>query len=114
MFLSVYVDDLKLAGRAEAVAPMWKTLGKILDLDPPTEMSGSVYLGCGQHNFQPAFSNIEEKSKLFQRISSNETDNISKRGELPAVQRRVTSCRKNYPTTPILVHLSNSRKLSGG
>ena len=48
LFLSIYVDDIKLAGIKENLAPMWKLLGSKLDLDPPTLMIGQVYLGCGQ------------------------------------------------------------------
>ena len=29
---------------------MWKQLGQLLDLDPPTAIDGGVYLGCAQRN----------------------------------------------------------------
>ena len=48
LFLSVYVDDFKMAGRKESLAPMWAKLGKHLDLAPPTPFDENVYLGCGR------------------------------------------------------------------
>ena len=37
LFLSVYVDDgIKIAGKKQNMAPMWKTLMKNVDLDEPT------------------------------------------------------------------------------
>ena len=32
-FLFVYVDDLKMAGLKQNIAPMWKELGKTISLD---------------------------------------------------------------------------------
>ena len=49
LFLSVYVDDFKLAGNATALRRMWKTLAKFIDIDEPSQLSGNVYLGCAQH-----------------------------------------------------------------
>ena len=36
LFLSVYVDGIKMAGRQQNMAPMWKKLMKHVDLDEPT------------------------------------------------------------------------------
>ena len=46
LFLSVYVDDFKLAGRAENLQTGWDLIRKHLRLDPPTPLGD--YLGCGQ------------------------------------------------------------------
>ena len=35
-FLSVYVDDIKLAGKKQNLDPMWKVLNKEVDLGEPT------------------------------------------------------------------------------
>ena len=35
-FLSVYVDDIKLAGKKQNIDPMWKVLNKEVDLGEPT------------------------------------------------------------------------------
>ena len=56
LFMSVYVDDFKMVGRKENLADMWKALRGDLDLEPETELSHNVYLGCNQreaHRFSP-------------------------------------------------------------
>ena len=47
LFLSVYVDDIKLAGMKNIVQ-MWKLLIKEVDLGEPTSFLDHVYLGCTQ------------------------------------------------------------------
>ena len=46
LFLSVYVDDIKLAGKKHNTNPMWKVLNKEVDLGEPTSFRDHVYLGC--------------------------------------------------------------------
>ena len=48
LFLSVYVDDIKMAGRKRNMAPMWKNLMKLVDLGEPASFLDHVYLGCTQ------------------------------------------------------------------
>ena len=48
LFLSVYVDDIKLAGKKQNINPMWKVLNKEVDLGEPTSILEHVYLGCTQ------------------------------------------------------------------
>ena len=48
LFLSVYVDDMKLAGKKQNIDPMWKLLNKEVDLGEPTSFVDHVYLGCTQ------------------------------------------------------------------
>ena len=50
LFLSVYVDDIKLAAREENINPMWKVLNKEVDLGEPTSFLDQVYLGCTQRH----------------------------------------------------------------
>ena len=45
LFLSVYVDDFKSAGKKERVPKRWSKLGKLLDLDPRTALDGNTYIG---------------------------------------------------------------------
>ena len=47
-FLSVYVDDIRLAGKKQNIDPMWKVLNKAFDLGQPTSFLDHVYLGCTQ------------------------------------------------------------------
>ena len=51
-FLSVYVDDLKLAGKKQNIDPMSKILMKDVDLGEPTSFFDHVYLGCTQRECQ--------------------------------------------------------------
>ena len=46
--LSVYVDDIKLAGKKQNLDPIWKLLNKEVDLGEPTSFLDHVYLGCTQ------------------------------------------------------------------
>ena len=46
LFLFVYVDDLKLAGKKQNINPMWNVLNKEVDLGEPTSFLDHVYLGC--------------------------------------------------------------------
>ena len=48
LFLSVYVDDIKLAGKKQNIDPMWNVLNKEVDLGEPTSFLYHVYLGCTQ------------------------------------------------------------------
>ena len=45
LFLSVYVDDIKLAGKKQNLDPMWNVLNKEVDLGEPTSFLDHVYLG---------------------------------------------------------------------
>ena len=46
LFLSVYVDDIKLAGKKQNLHPMWKVLNKEVELGEPTSFLDHVYVGC--------------------------------------------------------------------
>ena len=48
LFLSVYVDDNKMARKKQNLDPMWKILMKGFDLGEPTSFVDHVYLGCTQ------------------------------------------------------------------
>ena len=44
LFLSVYVDDIALAGKKQNINPRWKVLNKEVDLGEPTSFLDHVYL----------------------------------------------------------------------
>ena len=48
LFLSVYVEDIKISGKEQNTNPMWKALNKEVDLGGPTSFLDHVYLGCTQ------------------------------------------------------------------
>ena len=76
LFLSVYVDDIIMAGRKQNMAPMWKKLMKNVDLDELTSFLEHEYLGCTQRECKPNEIVIEEHAKMFQsRISAGATEN---------------------------------------
>ena len=52
MSLSVYVDDIKLAGKTENIEPTWKILVKDVNLEEPASFLDQVYLGCSQRECQ--------------------------------------------------------------
>ena len=66
LFLSVYVDDIKLAGKKQNIDPMWKLLNKEVDLGEPTSFLDRVYLGCAQRECETSkdivcnYSNMSE------------------------------------------------------
>ena len=45
LFLSVYVDDIKLAGKRQNISPTWKILQKDVDLGEPTSFLEHCILG---------------------------------------------------------------------
>ena len=48
LFLSVYVDNLKLVGKKQSINPTWKILNKEVDLGETTSFLDHVYFGCAQ------------------------------------------------------------------
>ncbi len=51
LFLSVYVDDFKMAGLKSSMRPMWEKIATVLDIDPPQKLVDSTYLACMQSEF---------------------------------------------------------------
>ena len=71
LFLSFYVDDVKMAGKKQNLAPMWKKLMKNVDMDEPTSFLDHVYLGCTHRECKPNETIIEQYTKMFEsRISA--------------------------------------------
>ena len=53
LFLSVYVDDTKPAGKKQNINPMWKVLNKEVDLGEPTSFLDQVKTwGCTQRQYE--------------------------------------------------------------
>ena len=47
LFLSVYVDDIKLAGKKQNINPIWKVLNNVVDLGEPTSFLDTYLSGVG-------------------------------------------------------------------
>ena len=68
LVLSVYVNDFKMVGRKESVAPMDRSLRKHIDLEHPTPFLNQVYWCCTERvadNDESASAGMKE---LFRRI----------------------------------------------
>ena len=77
LFLTENVDDIKLTGKKQNKAPMWKKLMKHVDLDEPTSFLDRVYLGRAQRECKPNEVIIEEYTKVLEsRISAGATEKL--------------------------------------
>ena len=72
MFGYVFHDtnDSKVAGKKQNMAPMWKTLMKLVDLGEPTSFLDYVYLGCTQRECKPNETIIEECRDMLESRNS--------------------------------------------
>ena len=71
LFLSVYVDDIKLAGKKHNIDPMWNVLNKEVDLGEPTSFLDHVYLGCTQRQCEVSQDIVDNYRTMFEsRISA--------------------------------------------
>ena len=71
LLLSVYVDDIKLAGKKHNIDPMWKLLNKEVDLGEPTSFLDHVYLGCTQRQCEISKDIVDNYRTMFEsRISA--------------------------------------------
>ena len=74
LFLSVYMDDIKMAGENQNMAPMWKKLMKNVDLDEPTSFLYHVYFGCTQRESKPNEDIVNQYREMFEsRIFAGST-----------------------------------------
>ena len=77
LFLSVYVDDIKLAGKKQNINLMWKVLNKEVDLGEPTSFLGHVYLGCTQRECETSKDIVNNYRDMFEsRISGGATEKL--------------------------------------
>ena len=75
LFLSAYVDDYKMAGIKENIAPMWELLrSKGLDLEPAVPSKSNVYLGCAQRELEPDYDLIHAKREMMTRLCGDLSD----------------------------------------
>ena len=71
LFLSVYVDDIKLIGKKQNLDPMWKLLNKEVDLGEPTSFLNHENLGCTQRQCQISKDFVDNYRTMFEsRISA--------------------------------------------
>ena len=78
LLLSVYVDDIKLAGKKQNLDPMWKVLNKEVDLGEPTSFLDHVYLGCTQRQCEISKNTVDNYRTVFDsRISAEGSREIT-------------------------------------
>ena len=70
LFLSVYVDDIKLAGKKQNLDPMWKVLNKEVDLGEPTSFLDHVSLVCTQRQCEISEDIVDNYRNMFESIIS--------------------------------------------
>ena len=77
LFLSVYVDYIKLTGKKQNIDPMWKVLMKDVDLGEPTTFLDHVYFGCTQRECQTSKDIVDNFRNMFEpKISAGATDKL--------------------------------------
>ena len=77
LFLSVYVDDIKLAGKKQNLDPMWKLLNTEVDLGEPRSFFDHVYLGCTQRQCEISKDIVDNYRAMFElRISAGGTEKL--------------------------------------
>ena len=71
LFLSVYVDDIKLDGKKQNLNPMRKLLNKEVDLGEPKSFLDHVHLGCTQRQCEISKNTVDNYRTMFEsRISA--------------------------------------------
>ena len=71
LFLSVYLDAIKMAGKKQNLDPMCKLLNKEVDLGEPTSFLENVYLGCTQRQCEISKGIVDNCRTMFEsRISA--------------------------------------------
>ena len=75
LFLFVYVDDIKLAGKKQNIDPMWEVLNKQVDLREPTSFLDHLYLDCTQRQCETSKDGVDNYRTMFEsRISAGATE----------------------------------------
>ena len=77
LILSVYVDNIKLAGKKQNITPTQKILVKDVDLGEPTSFLDHVYLGCTQRQCQRSKDIVDNYRTMFEsRISVGRAEKL--------------------------------------
>ena len=89
LFLSVYVEDIKLAGKKQKIDPMWKILNKEVDLGEQTSFLDHVYVGSTQGQCEKSKDIVDKNRTMFEsRISAGGTE------KLPYSENLRVSCKE--------------------
>ena len=90
LFLSVHVDDIKMARRKQSTP--CGTLMQLVNRDEPTSFVDHVYLGCTQRECKPNEMIIDQHRVMFEsRISAGTTEKLPG-WEKPHAKTVASSC----------------------
>ena len=73
LFLSLYVDDITLAGRRTSLQFYVAQVEEKTDLEKPTPLIDQVNSGCTQRESVRKESNVKNKSGLFAKVTTLDT-----------------------------------------
>ena len=77
LFLSVYVDDIQIAGKTENLGPTWKILMKDVDLEEPTSFLDHENLRCTQRDCTIRSEIVTKYRDMFEaRISAGAKEKL--------------------------------------
>ena len=77
LFLSLYVDDIKLAGEKQNIDSIWKVLIEEIGMGEPTSFLDLVYLGCTQRQCEISKDIVDTYRAMFEsRISAGGTEKL--------------------------------------
>ena len=103
LFLSVYVDDIKLDGKKQNINPLWKVRNKEVDLGEPTLFLDHVYLGCTQTQCKISKDIVDNYRAMFESgISEGTKDKLLYSGNLSIsswffdMEGRAKKCVERY------------------
>ena len=97
LFLSVYVDDFRMAGVQGNMKPMWKKLRETLLLEDAIDSSKNTYLGCNQHNVKLDEQIVREKNDMFTKLTSPHIDSSVEANKADAQQSFIDSNNLKEP-----------------
>ena len=121
LFLSVYVDDIKLAGKTENIELTWAILMKDVDLGEPTSFLDHVYLGCTQRERQTTKDIVDNYRNMFEsKISDEATEKLLYSEKLGAnifswtydMEGHAKKCVERYFANLQIKRLNNYKKVA--
>ena len=93
LFLSMYVDDIKLASKTENMEPTWKILMEEDDLGEPTSFLDHENLGCTQRECEISNEMVANYRSMFEsRISAGAKGKLPVRASGKPDAETISSC----------------------
>ena len=99
LFLSVYVDDFRMAGMKSNMHAMWKQLQGSLELEDAVDSVKNAYVGCNQADTKLEDQIVREKNDMFTKLTSPFIDSSVEANRSEAQQSFVDSKKLRDPST---------------